>query len=93
MVSNTGPLPITRLLNPWNIFQLDIARPLNDIRKCIILFISLGTGKDQTLLTEKKFFASIHQMQKKPVYADNFSVSFFHLLTYTNPDILMDAKQ
>ena len=42
----------------------------------------------------KKKFVSGHQIQKKSMFMPTIFLSlFFHLLSYTNPNILMNAKE
>ena len=76
-VNSITPLPISSIKN---------------LIKSVILFIPIGPGEGQILWTfQKSFFI---QSSSDPCLFSQFScLCFFHLLTYTNPNIFMDVKQ
>ena len=55
------------------------------------LFMSLGLCKDQ--IWTEEFFVSGDKIQKPMLMPTIFLSLYFHLPKYTNPNILMSAKQ
>ena len=60
----------------------------------VMFFMSFELRPGLNFMDRKNFFVSCHQIQKKPMFMPIiFLFLAFHLLAYTNPNILMDAKQ
>ena len=76
-VNSITPLPISSIKN---------------LIKSVILFIPIGPGEGQILWTfQKSFF--IWSSLDPCLFPQFFCLCFFHLLTYTNPNIFRDVKQ